>query len=181
MLFFWQLGNSATLLLFSNGVPRLPHLTILHILYVQGHKLWSTDDIFILAVTALIRSMPISSILFRIYSPGQLIFIVFVVFVFNFEYILSKICRGPKKLHFCQYCDKQFKLNWLVIRHEKGCRDRPGWININVWIDSFFELHCFGLANNYSRHLWFIHWSWSFVCIADQDENWEGINSFKVE
>jgi hypothetical protein len=31
-----------------------------------------------------------------------------------------------QKLHFCQYCAKQFKLNWLIIRHEKGCRDRPG-------------------------------------------------------
>jgi hypothetical protein len=38
----------------------------------------------------------------------------------------EKICRGPKKLHFCQYCAKKFKLNWLIIRHEKGCRDRPG-------------------------------------------------------
>jgi hypothetical protein len=38
----------------------------------------------------------------------------------------EKVCRGPKKLHFCQYCAKQFKLNWLIIRHEKGCRDRPG-------------------------------------------------------
>jgi hypothetical protein len=38
----------------------------------------------------------------------------------------EKICQRPKKLHFCQHCAKQYKLNWLVIRHEKGCRDRPG-------------------------------------------------------
>jgi hypothetical protein len=38
----------------------------------------------------------------------------------------EKICQRPKKLHFCPYCAKQFKLNWLVIRHEKGCQDRPG-------------------------------------------------------
>jgi hypothetical protein len=56
----------------------------------------------------------------------------------------EKVCQGPKKLHFCQYCTKQFKLNWLIIRHEKGYRDRPGWINVIVWIDSFFELRCYG-------------------------------------
>jgi hypothetical protein len=44
----------------------------------------------------------------------------------NLEKKHEKICQRPKKLHFCQYCAKQFKLNWLVIRHEKGCRDRPG-------------------------------------------------------
>jgi hypothetical protein len=38
----------------------------------------------------------------------------------------EKICQRPKNIHFCQYCAKQFKLNWLVIRHEKGFRDRPG-------------------------------------------------------
>jgi hypothetical protein len=32
----------------------------------------------------------------------------------------EKICPGPKKLNFCQYCAKQFKFNYLVIRHEKG-------------------------------------------------------------
>jgi hypothetical protein len=32
----------------------------------------------------------------------------------------EKICQ---KLNFCQYCAKQFKFNYLVIRHEKkGCR-----------------------------------------------------------
>jgi hypothetical protein len=35
-----------------------------------------------------------------------------------------------------------FKFNWLVIRHEMGCRDRPGWINIIGGIDSFIELRC---------------------------------------
>jgi hypothetical protein len=39
----------------------------------------------------------------------------------------EKICLGPKKLSVCQYCAKQFKFNYLGIRHEKkGCRDRPG-------------------------------------------------------
>jgi hypothetical protein len=55
----------------------------------------------------------------------------------------EKICPGPKKLNVCQYFAKQFKFNYLGIRHEKkGCRDRPGLINIIVWIDSFFELRC---------------------------------------
>jgi uncharacterized Zn-finger protein len=35
----------------------------------------------------------------------------------------ENICAGPKKLHFCQFCSKQFKLNWLVVRHEKRCPD----------------------------------------------------------
>jgi hypothetical protein len=70
----------------------------------------------------------------------------------------EKICQGPKKLNFCQYCAKQFKFNYLVIRHEKGCRDRPGWINIIVWIDSFFELQCCGTMSTISLHLlsWWI-------------------------
>jgi hypothetical protein len=38
----------------------------------------------------------------------------------------EKKYRGPKKLKFCQYCAKQFIFNCHVIRHEKGCRDRPG-------------------------------------------------------
>jgi hypothetical protein len=45
-------------------------------------------------------------------------------------------------------------LNWIIwlgfAWHEKGCRDKPGWINIiKVCIDSFFELQCFGAM------LWF--------------------------
>jgi hypothetical protein len=64
----------------------------------------------------------------------------------------EKICLGLKNLNFCQYCAKQFKFNYLVIRHEKGCRDRPGWINLIVWIDSFFELWCYGAMSTFSLH-----------------------------
>jgi hypothetical protein len=46
----------------------------------------------------------------------------------------------------------------VTIRHEKGCRDRPGRINIIVWINSFFELRC------YVAMLWFsrVRLSWWF-------------------
>jgi hypothetical protein len=54
--------------------------------------------------------------------------------------------------------------NLIIIRHEKGCRDRPGWINVIVWIDSFFELRCYGAMLWFSRgrdSWWFkISFSW---------------------
>jgi tRNA G26 N,N-dimethylase Trm1 len=39
---------------------------------------------------------------------------------------MKKSVKDQKSSIFCQYCAKQFKFNYLVIRDEKGCRDRPG-------------------------------------------------------
>jgi hypothetical protein len=39
---------------------------------------------------------------------------------------MKKYVRDQKSNFFVNIAPKQFKFNYLVIRHEKGCRDRPG-------------------------------------------------------
>jgi hypothetical protein len=69
------------------------------------------------------------------------------------RYIFLFITKFPTKKpqNWWDFRMKCIFLATLLLFFNDMKRDRPGWINVIVWIDSFFELQCYGAMLWFSR------------------------------